>query len=109
MRTPIVAVTLLLACSGPSKAPTGPGAPASLPPAGPDDPPAAPPVEADAKPDTPTGSAAKRDGELAAKVTSYIDAFVNTEPAFTRDGKRVVFVSNRDGLPQLYISGTNPT
>jgi dipeptidyl aminopeptidase/acylaminoacyl peptidase len=33
-----------------------------------------------------------------------VDAFVNTEARLTRDGKQVVLVSNRDGLPQLYVS-----
>src|SRR6185369_11405480 len=32
------------------------------------------------------------------------EAFTDGEAAFTRDGKRVVFVSNRDGLPQLYVA-----
>jgi dipeptidyl aminopeptidase/acylaminoacyl peptidase len=59
----------------------------------------------DAKPTTPSGEAAKRDAELAAKVAGYVDAFTNSDPAFTRDGKHTVFVSSRDGLPQLYIAG----
>ncbi len=37
-------------------------------------------------------------------MTPLVDAFVNSEAILTRDGKRVVFVSNRDGLPQLYIA-----
>ncbi len=55
-------------------------------------------------PDVPTGAAAARDAELAAKVAGYVDAFANLEPVFSRDGKRVVFVSTRDGLPQLYVA-----
>ncbi len=33
-----------------------------------------------------------------------MDAFLNTEAFLSRDGKRVIFTSNRDGLPQLYIA-----
>jgi dipeptidyl aminopeptidase/acylaminoacyl peptidase len=33
-----------------------------------------------------------------------VDAFLNTEALFTRDGKQIVMVSNRDGLPQLYVA-----
>ncbi len=67
-------------------------------------PPSAPPPEADATPDRPAGAAAKRDAELAARAAGFMDAFTNSEPVLTRDGKRVVFVSNRDGLPQLYVA-----
>ena len=52
----------------------------------------------------PTGPAAQRDAELAKLADGYVRAFTNTDPEFTRDGKRVVFVSNRDGLPQIYIA-----
>lgn len=66
-----------------------------------------PPVAAapprDATPDVPSGADAARDAELAKAATGVLDAFINSEPVLTRDGKRVVFVSNRDGLPQLYI------
>jgi dipeptidyl aminopeptidase/acylaminoacyl peptidase len=55
-------------------------------------------------PDQPTGATAKRDAELAATVTGYVDAFLNNRPVFTRDNKQVVFVSTRDGLPQPYIA-----
>ena len=33
-----------------------------------------------------------------------MDAFTDGNPIFTRDGRRVVFSSNRDGLPQLYVA-----
>jgi dipeptidyl aminopeptidase/acylaminoacyl peptidase len=52
----------------------------------------------------PAGAAAARDAELAAHAARYFDAFTNSEPVLTRDGSRVVFVSTRDGLPQLYIA-----
>ena len=56
-------------------------------------------------PDVPSGAHAKRDGELALRAAGFVDAFVNTGPAFTRDGTKVVFASNRDGLPQIYVAG----
>ncbi|WP_224249401.1 S9 family peptidase [Hyalangium gracile] len=56
------------------------------------------------KPDVPAGADAARDAELVRKVTPFVDAFLNTEAALTRDGTQVIFNSNRDGLPQLYIA-----
>lgn len=68
-----------------------------------------PPAGAKENPDTPSGDVAKRDAELAQKAAGFVDAFTNVGPALTRDGKQVVFVSNRDGLPQLYVAdATNP-
>jgi dipeptidyl aminopeptidase/acylaminoacyl peptidase len=55
-------------------------------------------------PDVPTGADAARIAELARQVTPLVDAFVNSEALFTRDGQRVVLVSNRDGLPQVYVA-----
>jgi dipeptidyl aminopeptidase/acylaminoacyl peptidase len=43
-----------------------------------------------------------RDAELVARATPYVDAFTNSIPSLAPDG-RVVFVSSRDGLPQLYV------
>jgi dipeptidyl aminopeptidase/acylaminoacyl peptidase len=63
-----------------------------------------PAARTDATPDPVTKNA--REVELAKQVIGYLDAFTNNEPAFTADGKRVVFVSSRDGLPQLYVAGT---
>jgi dipeptidyl aminopeptidase/acylaminoacyl peptidase len=60
---------------------------------------------ADAKPDVPAGAASKRDTELAARAAGFVDAFTNVAAAFTRDGTQVVFLSNRDGLPQPYLAG----
>jgi len=54
--------------------------------------------------DAPSGAAAQRDGELSAQAAKFVDAFWNGNPEFTPDGKQVVFVSNRDGLPQLYVA-----
>lgn len=94
----IALVLTLAACSGPAK-------PTPAPPGGtPID-----PVGAPGKPSQPglpnaTPDKATIDGELAAKAAGFVDAFSNTEPAFSRDGKQIVFISNRDGLPQLYLA-----
>src|SRR5262245_53650782 len=55
-------------------------------------------------PDTLAGPAADRVSELATKAAPLVDAFLNLNGLFTRDGKRVLITSNRDGLPQLYIA-----
>jgi len=47
---------------------------------------------------------ADRVAELATKATPLVDAFVNSNGLFTRDGKQVLITSNRDGLPQLYVA-----
>jgi dipeptidyl aminopeptidase/acylaminoacyl peptidase len=54
--------------------------------------------------DVPSGAAAQRDGELEKQAAKFVDAFWNSSPELTPDGKRVAFVSNRDGLPQLYVA-----
>jgi len=101
-------ILFVAACSGPSKPTTTsteptPPEPIAKPGVEPEQP-APAPVVVDAKPDVPSGAAAQRDAELAKQVAGFIDAFNNSEPILTRDGKKVVFVSNRDGLPQLYIA-----
>ncbi|WP_395852968.1 S9 family peptidase [Cystobacter fuscus] len=53
-------------------------------------------------PDVPSGADAARIAELARKAAPFVDAFVNSDSLFTRDGQQVLFVSNRDGLPQIY-------
>jgi dipeptidyl aminopeptidase/acylaminoacyl peptidase len=47
---------------------------------------------------------AARIAQLTSQVTPLVDAFINTEAIFTRDGKQVLFVSSRDGLPQIYLA-----
>jgi dipeptidyl aminopeptidase/acylaminoacyl peptidase len=108
MRSAALAAILLAACSGSSKpdrtTPPTPGdstAEHPIAPPGDREPPTGAPV--DATPDTPSGAAAARDAELATLASGLLEAFGNSEPVLTRD-KRVVFVSNRDGLPQLYIA-----
>ncbi len=104
---------VLVACAGPSKKSntvdeTAPPERKEVPQDRQPDP--LPPPAVDAKPDVPSGAAAKRDAELAERAAGYFDAFVSNDPAWTPDGKRVVFASNRDGLPQLYIAdATKPT
>jgi dienelactone hydrolase len=55
-------------------------------------------------PDVPQGEAAARDGALAAALAPYLEAHANSAAVLTPDGKQVLFVSNRDGLPQLYAA-----
>jgi dipeptidyl aminopeptidase/acylaminoacyl peptidase len=109
MRSISILALLAAACGAPAKS-TPSAAPAAPPaaPAAPEPtaaaPPSPPPVAASGEPDTPTGADAARDAELAKAVAGVVDAFTNGQARFTRDGKRVVFVSDRDGLPQLYIA-----
>jgi dipeptidyl aminopeptidase/acylaminoacyl peptidase len=62
------------------------------------------PPRVSAAPDVPSGAAAARDAELAKIATAVLETFSNNEPILTRDGQKVVFMSNRDGLPQLYTA-----
>jgi dipeptidyl aminopeptidase/acylaminoacyl peptidase len=55
-------------------------------------------------PDQLAGDAARRAAALADLVTAPVDAFLNTSPVFTRNGKQVVFLSTRDGLSQPYVA-----
>src|SRR3954468_5217972 len=86
-------LVMALGCGGHTPLPVAAPVPAPVPP-----PPA--PVVFDAHPDPAT-----LDPAIVATVTNIVDAFANTQPLFLRDGKSVVFVSNRDGLPQLYTAG----
>ena len=57
---------------------------------------------ADSAPTVLTATQSARDAALADRVAQVIDAFTNTAPRLLRDG-RVVFVSNRGGIPALYL------
>jgi dipeptidyl aminopeptidase/acylaminoacyl peptidase len=108
MRNALLFAIVVAACGGPSKT-TPPALPETPPAPSPTEeaakpPPAAAPVAVDARPDVPSGAAAARDAELGKIAQPVLEAFINFEPKLTRDGKRVVFASNRDGLPQLYIA-----
>ena len=54
------------------------------------------------QPDAAKGS--PREAELAKQITAIFDAFTDNAALFSRDGKKVIFLSNRDGLPQIYVS-----
>src|SRR4051812_31621735 len=56
------------------------------------------------KPDVPAGADAARIADLASKAQPLVDAFLNSAAMLSRDGKQVIFVSNRDGHPQLYVA-----
>ncbi|MFL5367401.1 MAG: S9 family peptidase [Myxococcales bacterium] len=56
------------------------------------------------KPDVPGGADAARIADLASKAQPLVDAFLNSEALLSRDGKQVIFVSNRDGHPQIYLA-----
>jgi dipeptidyl aminopeptidase/acylaminoacyl peptidase len=55
-------------------------------------------------PDVLTGAEAARVAELASQARPLVDAFINSQALLTRDGRQVLLVSNRDGLPQLYVA-----
>jgi dipeptidyl aminopeptidase/acylaminoacyl peptidase len=115
MRTfpyPSALVALLIACATPPPPPAETASPsptaASEGGAGSQAAPAAGPAPAGGiakeSPDVLAGAEAARVAELASKARPLVDAFSNSEAFFTRDGKQVLLVSNRDGLPQLYVA-----
>ena len=67
---------------------------------------AAPPPATSAlvAPDVPAGDDAVGDAELAKIAAGYVDAFSNSGGRFTQDGKGIVFVSSRTGLPQAFVA-----
>jgi dipeptidyl aminopeptidase/acylaminoacyl peptidase len=127
LRLSSVALVFLSACATPERsapheavaAPSAATAPAAVAPS--DAAPAAPTASQAAAlppkpaavepvaPDPVSGAAAARVAELAAKAQPLVDAFVNSEARLTRDGKQIVLVSNRDGLPQLYVADATRT
>jgi hypothetical protein len=95
----------LAACGSPGKAgpePVAPAPTAAQPAPAPSPSPSAK-GEANSEPDVPTGAAAVRDAELAKLAAGWIDAFTNTHPVLSRDGKKIIFLSHRDGLAQVYV------
>jgi dipeptidyl aminopeptidase/acylaminoacyl peptidase len=99
----VLGLMLGAACGG-TPAQTRPTSPPQSPsPAAP----ATAPKAATSEPDVPAGADAARDAELAKKVEPMLDAFTNSDGISSPDGKRVVFASNRDGLPQLYVAETS--
>jgi dipeptidyl aminopeptidase/acylaminoacyl peptidase len=57
-----------------------------------------------ADPDRPPRRDRARLEELSKLVAPVIDAYNDGDPHLTRDGRRLVYRSNRDGLPQLYVA-----
>jgi dipeptidyl aminopeptidase/acylaminoacyl peptidase len=57
---------------------------------------------AEAPPTVLTEAQQARDASLAGKARSFLDAFINLQPQLLPDA-RVVFLSNRDGIPALYV------
>jgi len=45
-----------------------------------------------------------RDRELEKEAAWIIDLYTNHSPAISRDGTRIAFISNREGLSQVYIA-----
>jgi dipeptidyl aminopeptidase/acylaminoacyl peptidase len=114
MRTfpyPLGLVVLLASCAtAPQTAPEAAPTPEAAPPVAASQPPAPAPAASQSgsgekvAPDVPSEADKARIAELTAQATPLVDAFVNQEAILTRDGKRVILVSNRDGLPQIYIA-----
>jgi dipeptidyl aminopeptidase/acylaminoacyl peptidase len=50
-----------------------------------------------------TDAQKKKDDATKQKITPFVDAFANVDPQLTKDGKHVLFRSNRDGLWQAYL------
>jgi len=99
------ALLSLSACGGttaPGPGPASAGSPAGQA-AGPGAAPSAA-ATASAEPDVPEGDEAARVAEYAHKIEPVVFAFNNTAPALTPDGKKLLFSTSRDGLPQLYVA-----
>ncbi len=105
MRSYSILLVAVVGCSGspknivPADEPAGLAKPPSSTPAATSTEPPAGAVGA--TPDKPKGDA--REAEFGKLAAGYIDAFNNNGAIFTPDRKRVVFTSNRDGLPQVYV------
>jgi dipeptidyl aminopeptidase/acylaminoacyl peptidase len=59
--------------------------------------------EVSADPTALTVAQAARDKALAPKVEAIVDAFGNFDAQLSKDGKKVLFRSNRGGLPEVYV------
>lgn len=59
------------------------------------------------EPDVPSGARAARDAELRKQAEGIVAAFTNRSAWLTPDKKKYVFISDRDGLPQLYVGETD--
>ena len=97
----IIAFALVAACGGPPAPRPAPRPVRSSEPAAPAPPPARPSA---VLPDVPEGADAARDAQLASVAKGIAEAYPNSEGALSSDGKRLVFVSQRDDLAQLYVA-----
>ena len=80
-------------------------APAAAPPFEASAPQLAPPFPApDASPTARTPEQKARDDARLPLANDIVDAYGNYSPKFSRDGKRSLFGSNRDGNRQYYLS-----
>ena len=107
LRATALPLLLLVACGG--------DAPPIEAPAPPSHPPAAPPTAApaastalasapDAHPTERTAPQHARDEARAPLANAIMDAYTNFGPLLSRDGKKVLFGSSRDGNRQYYLS-----
>jgi dipeptidyl aminopeptidase/acylaminoacyl peptidase len=106
--------SLFVACgeATPAVSPPPPPAPvASIEPTASSTPAPAPSAQLDSEPTVLTADQQQRDAALAPLVTSIVDAYPNWNGFFSSlvanyasDGKRIVFGSQRDGLPELYLA-----
>jgi dipeptidyl aminopeptidase/acylaminoacyl peptidase len=101
MLRPILPCALLfaVACGGSSSNEPEPVSASPVPPAA-----GSAGAETNAVPDTPSGEAAKKVAEYAARVEPVVHAFTNMSGIYTPKGDKLIFSSNRDGLPQLYVA-----
>jgi dipeptidyl aminopeptidase/acylaminoacyl peptidase len=101
MVRPIITLYALLfavACGGSTANEPEPVSASPVPPA------ASPSAQVSAAPDTPSGDAARKVADYAARIEPVVSAFSNGDATLTPDGKKLVFTSNRDGLAQLYVA-----
>jgi dipeptidyl aminopeptidase/acylaminoacyl peptidase len=103
MRPSLPAALVLLAACGsdlpPAVATPGPTAPAPLSASV-----AAPAAPVDAAPTVLTDAQKRRDSAAAPRVEALLDAYENLGPVLSPDGRRVLFLSTRGGVPELYLA-----
>jgi dipeptidyl aminopeptidase/acylaminoacyl peptidase len=85
-------LSIAVACSGGQEAAPGPAAPAAAAPAAP------------AAPGPNDAATSAREAELTGQAMRIIDAYNNRSAVLSPDGSKVVFVSTRDGLSQIYLA-----
>ena len=106
--TMFAALCVMSACAGETPPPNAPSKPVETTAVKRESPPAQPPAASTPAPSLvePTvlnDEDKKRDGELAAKIAPYVDAYSNIDAHLSKDRKKVLFRSNRDGLLKAYL------